>query len=219
VKAQQQQLPMATLECDDPRLEQVARHVVVELALSRTHRILEQTRLTVDKRLLEKLLGLTAQRALHDDTQALAQLQLLPVRQLTVICPAKHFAKRREVAEQRTHRIHVLHERPELGETVLDRCRCQQQHRDLTRLQHLTDTPGHERLRRIFQVVAVLVEALVHASKDLVRLIDHAQIKRLRRQQRGTSPFAARLFSTDQEHTIALEAGELRLPLFRDEIE
>ena len=64
VKAQQQQLPMPSLERDDPRLEQIARHVIVELTLRAVHRILEQPRLAIHERLLEKLLRLTAQRAL-----------------------------------------------------------------------------------------------------------------------------------------------------------
>lgn len=68
-------------------------------------------------------------------------------------------------------------------------------------------------------VVAVLVVVLVNPRKYLVRLVDDAQVERLRRLQRSAPALAARSFATHQGHTFALDAPSPRLRLLRGKVE
>ena len=92
------------------------------------HRVLEDLRPAADKRPLQELLRLTAQRALHHGLDAAAQLIILTLDQQPVVALAEQVAEGAQVAEQRSGGLDILHQAPEFGEIVLDRRRGQQQH-------------------------------------------------------------------------------------------
>ena len=112
-----------------------------------------------------------------------------------------------------------MHQRPELGQVVLDRCRRQQQDRRLARLQELAHAPGRARVRRVLVVLPELVEALVYTREHFMRLVDHAQVERLAREQRLAPVLAAGLLAPDQEYPFAVETSAPRLAFSRGDIE
>ncbi|HYV45119.1 MAG TPA: hypothetical protein VFA20_09680 [Myxococcaceae bacterium] len=202
---------MAPAEGEDAWLEQVRCDVLVERLLSRAHAVLEEPRLPVDERLLEEFLRLPAERPLEDDAQATAQLLLLPGGELAVVLAAKHLAEGRQIAQQRPQRIDELHQAPQLGQPVLDRGGRQEEHRRARRQQHLPDPAGGSRLRRVVLVEPELVEPLVDASEDLVRLVDDAEVERLGCEERIAPLLAAGGFAPDQEDAVAVEPARPRL--------
>ena len=65
MKAEEEQLPVLALKSLNARLEQISGHVIVERPLGRIHRVIEEPRLAVHERLLEKALRLSPKRALQ----------------------------------------------------------------------------------------------------------------------------------------------------------
>ena len=123
MEPKQEQLPLPPLKRQNPRLQQIPRHIVIQPPLLRAHRVLKQPRLPPYERLLQKRLCLAPQRPLQHDAKPVAQFLLLPLGELTGVFPAEHLAERGEVAEQCAEWIDVLNEAPELDEVVLHRRR------------------------------------------------------------------------------------------------
>ena len=83
-----------------------------------------------DKGLIEELLGLATQCALHHHAQSATQLSSLFVRNAAVIAlTAEEINKCGFGAEQCPGWLDVLNESPKLGERVLNRCRGEQKDR------------------------------------------------------------------------------------------
>ena len=65
MKTDQQQLPRTTLKRVEARGQKVVRHVVIELLLLGTHRVLIEFGAAADEGLVQELLRLVAKRPLH----------------------------------------------------------------------------------------------------------------------------------------------------------
>ncbi len=166
------------------------------------------------ERLLQELLRLLAQRPFEHQLEAVPQLLVLARRQPAVVVQAEQRPERGQISEQRTERVHVPHEAPDLGQRVLNRRRGQQQDGGLVRLQQRAQPMRGLRLPRVVAILAELVEALVDPGKDLVRLVDHAQVEGAGSVQLGAAALAAQRLATDQKHTFAGRApgARVRIP-------
>ncbi len=210
---------MAALEGRDLRLEEVAAHVVVEGALRDAHRVVELLRVALLERLVEELLRLSAERALHDGAEARLQLLLLPGGEVPVVGAAEDGAEGGEVAEEGLLAIDVLHEAPELGEAVLDRRRREQEDRRRVASEQLLHARGGQRLGGLGLLVAEAVVPLVDPREDLVGLVDDAEVERARVQERGRPAFGASSFAADEEDAVAVETALARLAVFGVDVE
>jgi hypothetical protein len=210
VKPEEQELSLLALERDDPRLEEVARDVVVETPLRGAHRVLEQACLSPDEWLLQELLRLPPERALDDDAEARAELVFLARSEMPVTLFAEHLAEGRQIAKERARRIDVLHEPPQLGQIVLDGRRREKQDRHLAHREQTPHAARRARGGRLVVVVAELVEALVDAGEHLVRFVDDAKIEGPRRREGGMPVLAARGLATNQKDAVAVEPAGAR---------
>ena len=176
MEAEQQQLPRAALERMEPRPQQVVGDVVVEGPLGRAHAVLEELGAATDERLVEKLLGLTAQRALNDGPESAPEFPgLFRGDPAAVAAGAEDVLEHRLRTEQRARRIDVLDESPQLGERVLDwRRRQQHDRRCPDDLAHPVRGP---REPAVLVVNARAVESAVDAREDLMSFVDQAEIE------------------------------------------
>ena len=176
MEAEQQQLPRAAVERMELRPQQVVGDVVVEGALGRAHAVLEELGAAANERLVEELLGLTAQRALNDGPESAPEFPgLFRAAPAAVAAGAEDVLEHRLRPEQRARRVDVLDEPPQLGERVLDRRRGQQHDRRCP--DDLAHPMRGPREPAVLVVNAVAVEPAVNAGEDLMGFVDQAQIE------------------------------------------
>jgi len=206
VESEEKKLTLPSLKREDPRLEEIPRHVVIEVLLGGTHRVLEQPRLA-------------AERPLQDHTQAIAKLFLLTFGEMTIINSAEDLTERHQITEKSAERVDVLNEPPQLHEIVLHRRRGEEQHGCAAGHQQFAKATSSLRLRRIVPVLTELVEALVDAGEDFVGLIDDAEVKRIGEEERVTSLHTTGGFASDEEHAVSIEPSDSRLGFDRVNVE
>ena len=199
VEAEQQQLARASLERAQPGPQQILGDVVVEGALGRTHAVLEQPGAATDERLVEKVLRLAPQRALHHSAKpAFEFLGLLGRDPASVAAGAEDLLEHRLRTEQRAAAVDVLDQRPQFGQRVLNRRRRQQQHR--RGADDLAHPMRRQRVPAVVAVAAVAVEPPMDAGEHLVGFVDQAEIEGRPRRQAFEPAAAACVLATDQEN-------------------
>ena len=176
VESDEEQTPLTAGECVQRGLEKVFGNIVVKRTLVVAHRVLVQPAAPMHERPIEKLLRLAAESSPENHRKAPLKLVLLAWNQRPVVVFTEHFAERRNVAQQRSRRLDVLHETPQFGQRVLHRCSREQQHR--RRTEKTPDPVSHQRFVRIFVVDAVPPEPFVQPRKNLMRFVDNGDIER-----------------------------------------
>src|SRR5437773_4944052 len=83
------------------------------------HRVLEDARVALDERHLEKLLRLTPKRPLKHRLQATSELPRLFGEHCAIAGFAEHLTERGQPAEERAGGLYVLHQTPQFRERIL----------------------------------------------------------------------------------------------------
>ena len=117
MKTDQQQLPRTTLKRVQARRQKVVRHVVVELLLLGTHRVLVEFGAAADEGLVQEFLRLVAKRPLHHLRKPPPQLRRLLGNQPPAVLPGtEQRLEGRQRAHQRPGALDVVQQPPQLVE-------------------------------------------------------------------------------------------------------